>query len=74
MGIFDEQAISPKTKTNIIKPYERLGLERIFERADVVEDLDITERPATTLLGKMYSLKLTEKITGAGKGKYRFIV
>lgn len=43
MGIFDEQAISPKTKTNIIKPYERLGLERIFGRADVVEVLDITE-------------------------------
>ncbi len=24
--------------------------------------------------GKMYSLELTEKITGAGKGRYRFIV
>ena len=27
-----------------------------------------------TLLGKMHSLDLTEKITGAGKGRYRFIV
>jgi hypothetical protein len=40
---------------------------------DVIEVLGITERPASTLLGKMYSLGLTEKITGAGKGKYRFI-
>ena len=39
-----------------------------------LEVLGITERPASTLLGKMYSLELTEKITGAGKGKYRFIV
>ena len=41
---------------------------------DVIEILGITERPASILLGKMYSLGLTEKITGAGKGKYRFIV
>ena len=33
--------------------------------SDVVEVLGITERPASTLLGKMYSLELTEKITGA---------
>ena len=73
LSILDEQSASPKTKTNIIKLYERFGLERIFERTDVVEVLGITEKPATTLLGKMYSLKLTEKITGGGKGKYRFI-
>ena len=27
-----------------------------------------------TLLGKMHSLDSTEKITGAGKGRYRFII
>ena len=74
LSILDEQSVSPKTKTNIIKLYESFGLERIFGRSDVVEVLGITEKPATTLLGKMYSLKLTEKITGVGKGKYRFIV
>ena len=74
LSILDEQPVSPKTKTNIIKLYESFGLERIFGRSDVVEVLGITEKPATTLLGKMYSLKLTEKITGVGKGKYRFIV
>lgn len=48
-------------------------METIFGRSDVVAVLHITERPASTLLKKMYDLKLTEQITGAGKGKYRFI-
>ncbi len=49
-------------------------MEKVFGRADVVEVLGITESPASTLLGKMYSLELTEKIIGAGKGRYRFTV
>ena len=61
-------------KSNILKLHEDFGMEKIFGRTDVVKVLGITERPASTLLGKMYSLELTEKITGAGKGKYRFIV
>ena len=36
--------------------------------------LGITERPATALIGRMYELEFTERITGVGKGKYRFIV
>ena len=61
-------------KSNILKLHEDFGMEKIFGRTDVVKVLGITERPASTLLGKMYSLELTEKITGAGKGKYRFVV
>lgn len=61
-------------KKNIMKLHKAFGREKVFRRSDVVEVLKITERPASTLLGKMYSLELTEKITGAGKGKYRFIV
>ena len=74
LSILDEQKVTTKTKTNMVKLYESFGIEKIFGRRDVVEILGITEKPATTLLGKMYSLNLTEKITGAGKGKYRFIV
>lgn len=70
----DTKEISSKTKGNIIKLYEAFGLEKVFGRSDAVEVLGITERPASTLLGKMYSIGLTEKIIGAGKGKYRFIV
>ncbi len=69
----EAEAVSSRTKTNILKLYDSFGKERIFGRGDVVDVLGITEKPASTLLGKMYKLKLTEKITGAGKGKYRFI-
>ena len=74
LSILAEQKVSSKTKANIIKLFESFGFEKIFGRGDVVGVLGITEKPATTLLGKMFSLNLTEKITGAGKGKYRFIV
>ena len=73
LKILDKKEISSKTKGNILKLHEAFGVEKIFGRVDVVEVLGITERPASTLLGKMYSLNLTEKITGAGKGRYRFI-
>ena len=70
----DAKEISSKLKTNIIRLHETFGKEKVFGRSDVIDLLGITERPASTLLGKMCSLGLTEKITGAGKGRYRFIV
>jgi hypothetical protein len=74
LNILDTKEISSRTKRNILKLHEAFGKEKVFGRADVVEVLEITERPASTLLGKMQSLNLTEKIVGAGKGRYRFIV
>lgn len=63
-----------KMRENIMRLRKAFGREKVFGRSDVVEVLEITERPASTILSKMYSNGLTEKITGAGKGKYRFIV
>lgn len=74
LALLDTKEVSSKMKGNILKLHETFGMEKVFGRADVVEVLGITERPASTLLGRMYSLELTEKITGAGKGKYRFLV
>ena len=74
LEILKQKEISSRMKENIMKLHKAFGRETVFGRSDVVEVLGITERPASTLLSKMYSLKLTEKITGAGKGKYRFIV
>ena len=70
----DAEVISSRAKTNVHKLYAEFGRERIFGRGDVMEVLGITENPASALLRKMYELKLTEKISGAGKGKYRFVV
>ncbi len=64
LNLLDTKEISSKMKSNIIKLYEAFGMEKIFGRSDVIEVLGITERPASTLLGKMYSLGSTEKITG----------
>ena len=69
-----EKEISSKMKGNILKLHEAFGKERVFGRSDVVDVLEITERPASTLLGKMHSIGITEKIIGAGKGKYRFVI
>ena len=74
LEILKQKEISSRMKENIMKLHKAFGRETVFGRSDVVEVLEITERPASTLLSKMYSLELTEKITGAGKGKYRFIV
>lgn len=72
--MLDAKATSAKTKVNIIRLYKEFGKEKIFGRGDVMKVLGLTERPATALIGKAYELELTERITGAGKGKYRFIV
>jgi fido (protein-threonine AMPylation protein) len=74
LKVLDAKEISSKMKANILKLHAAFGMEKVFGRSDVLDVLGITERPASTLLGRMYSLDLTEKITGAGKGKYRFIV
>lgn len=73
LKVLEDKEISSRTKDNIVKLYEAFGIEKVFGRSDVVEVLMITEKPASTLLGRMYTLNLTEKITGAGKGRYRFI-
>ena len=73
-AVLETKSVSSKTKANITRLHEEFGNEKIFGRGDIVKVLGITERPATALIRKMYELALTERITGAGKGKYRFIV
>ncbi len=74
LKILEAKAATAKTKANIIRLYREFGKEKIFGRGDVMKALGLTERPATALIGKAHELELTEKITGVGKGKYRFIV
>lgn len=72
LEVLETKPISSRTKANIIKLYDEFGNEKVFGRGDVMEALGLTERPATTLISKMYEFELTERIAGAGKGKYRF--
>jgi len=52
LNLLDTKEISSKMKSNITKLYEAFRMEKIFGRSDVIEVLVITERPASTLLGK----------------------
>lgn len=74
LALLDTKEVSIKMKNNIVRLHDAFGMEKVFGRGDVVVVLGITERPASTLLGRMLDLGLTEKITGAGKGRYRFTV
>ena len=74
LEVLEKKTISSRTKANITKLYNKFGNEKIFGRGDVMAVLGITERPATALIGRMYELEFTERIAGAGKGKYRFII
>ena len=71
--ILDTNVVSERTKSNILNLFNEFGYEKIFSRGDVIKSLGITERPASTLVKRMYELGITEKMIGVGKGKYRFI-
>ena len=68
----EKNMISDKTSKNILKLYNEFQNKKIFSRKDIMAILNITQRPASTLIKKMYLLKLIDKVHGAGKGKYKF--
>ena len=72
--VLETKTVSSRTKANITRLYDEFGNEKIFGRGDVMTVLGIIERLATVLIGRMYELEVTERITGVGKGKYQFIV
>ncbi|OOF35667.1 Fic family protein [Rodentibacter heidelbergensis] len=67
-----ETALSGKTKRNIQSLHQVVKNE-VFSRADVIKHLNLTPSPASELLRKMQLTGIIEKISGQGKGKYRFV-
>ena len=61
-----------KTISNVKKMYEHFGKNTIFGRSDVVELLNITSSPASTLIKKLSELDIIIPVSGQGKGKYIF--
>ena len=55
--VFKTKTVSSRTKANIARLYDEFGNEKIFGRGDVSAVLGITERRATTLVGRMYELE-----------------
>ena len=64
--------LTKKTATNAIKLFNEFGFEKFFSRSDVLDVLEITVTPASTLLKKLVDLEIAEAVSGMGKGKYRF--
>lgn len=64
--------LTKKTATNAVKLFYEFGFEKLFSRSDVLDILEITVTPASTLLKKLVDLGITEAVSGMGKGKYRF--
>lgn len=67
--------VQEKTRKNIRILHEEYGTNGIFGRNDMVKLLSISSvASAGKLLSKMKAAKLVEKVSGHGKGKYRFTV
>ncbi|MBQ9276993.1 MAG: Fic family protein [Clostridia bacterium] len=64
--------LSAKSANNTMMLYSKFGEGEIFGRTEVVETLNITERPASTLLKKLLDAGIIEQVKGKGKGKYKF--
>lgn len=66
------ESFSKRTISHVQKLYENYGSQTIFGRSDVVELLGIQKSSSSELLKKMLQSGIIVKVSGYGKGKYRF--
>ena len=66
-----DNEFSAKTKKHILTMHEQFGRES-FTRSKVSELLDLRTSAASELIKKLLTAGIIEKITGFGKGQYRF--
>ena len=64
--------ITNKTKQHIQRLFEEFGYERFFGRTEVMNILQITASPTSTLIKKMLETGIIHPMKGKGKGKYLF--
>ena len=67
-----EHGIKSKTAAHIRQLFDAFGVDRVFGRTDVIEELGLTPSPASTLIKKMLDADIVIPVSGAGKGKARF--
>ncbi|MBU9747187.1 Fic family protein [Lachnospiraceae bacterium ASD3451] len=66
------ESFSKRTISHVQKLYENYGSQTVFGRSDVVELLGIQKSSSSELLKKMLQSGIIVKVSGYGKGKYRF--
>lgn len=57
---------------NILCVIENIGNNQVFGATEVMDVAGCKRTAASSILAQMFELGLTEKVTGHGKGKYRF--
>ena len=65
-------SVTNKTKQHIQLLFKEFGYERFFGRTEVMNILQITASPASTLIKKMLETDIIYPMKGKGKGKYLF--
>ncbi|MBQ9691272.1 MAG: Fic family protein [Eggerthellaceae bacterium] len=70
--VLSSAGFKAKSTSHVRRLYEVFGKESVFGRSDVVEALEITPSPASTLLKRLVESGVIVSVSGAGKGKYRF--
>ncbi|MCR4788256.1 MAG: Fic family protein [Lachnospiraceae bacterium] len=65
-------SITNKTKQHIQMLFNEYGFDRFFGRTEVMDLLQITASPASSLIKKMLELEIIYPMKGKGKGKYLF--
>ena len=70
--VLSSAGFKAKSTSHVRRLYEVYGKESVFGRSDVVEALEITPSPASTLLKRLVESGVIVSVSGAGKGKYRF--
>lgn len=63
---------SLKTEKHIQTLKEVIG-NSVFSRVEVINILSLTPSPASALIKKMLVIGIIEKVSGLGKGRYRFV-
>ena len=57
---------------SILRIIEKIDMGQVFGASDVMKAAGCKRTAASLILAQMLELKLTEKVIGHGKGKYRF--
>ncbi len=65
-------SITNKTKQHIQMLFNEYGFDRFFGRTEVMDLLQITASPASSIIKKMLELEIIYPMKGKGKGKYLF--
>ncbi len=62
-----------QTKENLLKIYHSIEGNKIFGAPEIKEILGCTHTASKDMMKKLRAMGVVEKVTGKGKGKYRFV-